>query len=107
MKPIYGDKPETIIGYKTAKFDMAQIEAVEIHDYGDSRGSIPSIGIRFVGPTEEWQTVGKKPKKADLAKDPVMKDDNAISVSAKDSQRILEAFQHLKTLCQGADDDQS
>lgn len=107
VKPVYGDKPKMIIGYKTAKFDMAQIETVEIHDYGDSRGSIPSIGIRFTGPTAEWQTIGKKPKKADLSKDPVMKDDNAISVSAKDAQRVLEAFQHLKTLCQSADDDQS
>jgi hypothetical protein len=100
VKPIYGDKPAKIIGYKTAKFDMAQVETIEIHDYGDSRGSIPSVGIRFIGPTAEWQTIGDKPRKADLSKDPVMKEDNAISVSAKDSERVLEAFQHLKALCQ-------
>ena len=107
VKPIYGDKPATIIGHKTAKFDMATVETIEIHDFGDSRGSIPSVGIRFVGPTEEWQTIGPKPKKADLSKDPVIKEDNAISVTAKDSMRVLEAFQHLKALCQSADDDQS
>lgn len=107
VKPVYGDKPQTIIGYKTAKFDMAQIETVEIYDYGDSRGSIPSIGIRFTGPTAEWQTIGKKQKKADLSKEPVMKDDNAISVSAKDAPQVLQAFQRLKTLCQSADDNQS
>lgn len=107
VKPIYGDKPATIISYKTAKFDMTQVETVGIHDYGDGRGSIPSVGIRFTVPTAEWQTIGKKPKKADLAKDPVMTDDNAISVSAKDSQQILEAFQQLKTHCQSANDDQS
>ena len=107
VKPIYGDKPATIIGHKTAKFDMANIETVEIHDFGDSRGSIPSIGIRFIGPTAEWQTIGPKPKKADLSKDPVIKKDNAISVSAKDSNQVLEAFQHLQTLCQAPDEDQS
>lgn len=107
VKPVYGDKPAIIIGHKTAKFDMANVETVEIHDFGDSRGSIPSVGIRFVGPTEEWQTIGPKPKKADLSKDPVIKEGNAISVSAKDSKQVLEAFQQLKALCQAADDDQS
>ena len=107
VKPIYGDKPATIIGYKMAKFDLTQITAIEIHDYGDSRGSIPSVGIRLVGPTAEWQKIDKKPGKADLSKDPVMKQENAISVAAKDSERILEAFQHLKSLCQTVDDDQS
>ena len=107
VKPIYGDKPETIIGHKTARFDMTTIESVEIHDFGDSRGSIPSVGIRFIGPTAEWQTIGPKPKKADLSKDPVIKGENAISVSAKDSKQVLEAFQHVQALCQTADDDQS
>jgi hypothetical protein len=106
VKPVYGDKPATIIGHKTAKFDMANIETIEIHDFGDSRGSIPSVGIRFVVPTAEWQTIGRKPKKADLSKDPVIKEDNAISVSAKDSKRVLEAFQHVQALCQTADDEQ-
>ena len=107
MKPIYGDKPATITGHKTAKFDMADIESVEIYDFGDSRGSIPSVGIRFIGPTAEWQTVGPKPKKSDLSKEPTIKEDNAISVSAKDSERVLEAFQHLKALCQTSGDEQS
>jgi len=105
VKPIYGDKPEQMVGYKTATFDMAQIETVEIHDYDDSRGSIPSIGIRFVGPTKEWRTKGDKQKKSDLKKDPILAQENAISVSAKDANRILEAFQHLQELCQSADDD--
>jgi len=65
------------------------------------------VGIRLVGPTAEWQKIDKKPGKADLSKDPVMKQENAISVAAKDSERILEAFQHLKSLCQTVDDDQS
>ena len=107
VKPIYGDKPATITGHKTAKFDMTTIESVEIYDFGDSRGSIPSVGIRFIGPTAEWQTVGPKPKKSDLAKEPTIKEDNAISVSAKDSKRVLEAFQHLQALCQAAGDDRS
>ena len=107
VKPVYGDKPATIIGHKTARFDMANIETVEIYDFGDSRGSIPSVGIRFVGPTAEWQTIGPKPKKSDLSKDPVIKEDNAISVSAKDSKRILEAFQYLQALCRTSDTDGS
>ena len=107
VKPIHGDKPETIIGYKIAKFDMAKVEAIEIHDYGDSRGSIPSVGIRFIGPTEEWQKIGRKAKKIDVSKEPALKNENAISVLAKDSQRILSAFQHVQALCQAADGDQS
>jgi hypothetical protein len=102
-KTIIGDKPAIIIGYKTARFDMTQIDTVETHDYGDSRGSIPSIGIRFVGPTQEWHTVGDKPRKADLKKDPVIEQENAISVLAKDSERLLGAFQHLRELCRPAD----
>lgn len=105
-KTIYGDKPQTIIGYKTARFDMARISTIETYDYGDSRGSIPSIGIRIVGPTEEWRTVGDKPRKADLKKDPILEKENAISVLAKDSDRILEALQHLQALCRTEDDDQ-
>jgi hypothetical protein len=101
VKPIYGDKPETIIGHKIAKFDMAQVEAIEIHDYEDSRGSVPSVGIRFVAPTREWQVIGRKAKKKiDLSEDPVLKPENAISVLAKDSQRLLQAFQRLQALCQ-------
>jgi len=107
VKPIIGDKPELIIGYKTATFNMAQIETVETHDYGDSRGSIPSIGIRFVGPTKEWRTKGDKPNKADLKKDPIIEQENAISVFAKDSERILKAFQHIRELCQSTDDESS
>ncbi len=103
VKPIYGDKPATIIGHKTARFDMENIETIEIYDFGDSRGSIPSVGIRFVGPTAEWQTIGPKPKKSDLKKDPVIKVDNTISVSAKDSKRILDAFQYLHALCRTSD----
>ena len=91
-KTIYGDKPQTIIGYKTARFDMARISTIETYDYGDSRGSIPSIGIRIVGPIEEWRTVGDKPRKADLKKDPILEKENAISVLAKDSDRSLAAF---------------
>jgi len=106
-KTIIGDKPAIIIGYKTAKFDMAQVDTIETHDYGDSRGSLPSIGIRFVGPTEEWRTVGDKPRKADLEKDPIIEKENAISVFAKDSDRILKAFQHLKALCQTTDGESS
>jgi hypothetical protein len=41
VKPVYGDKPATIIGHKTAKFDMANIETIEIHDFGDSSGRWP------------------------------------------------------------------
>jgi len=107
VKPIYGDKPKVLVGYKTAKFDMAQIESIEIHDFGDSRGSIPSIGIRFVGPTKEWRTKDREPKKADLRKDPVIEKENAISVFAKDSDRILGAFQHLRALCPTIDDESS
>ena len=107
VKPIYGDKPATIIGHKVAKFDMGQVEAIEIHDYKDSRGSVLSVGIRFMVPTEEWQVIGRKVKKADLSKDPVLKPENAISVLAKDSQRLLSAFQQLQALCQPADSDQS
>lgn len=102
-KTIIGDKPKTIIGYKTARFDMGQINTIETLDYGDSRGSIPSIGIRFVGPTQEWRTVGDKQKKSDLAKDPVVEKENAISVLAKDSERLLKAFRHLQKLCQATD----
>jgi hypothetical protein len=105
VKPIHGDKPATIIGYKMAKFDMAEVEAIEIHDYGDGRGSIPSVGIRFVVPTAEWQSIGRKPEKIDVSKDPILSEDNAISVLAKDSQRILSAFQHLQGLCQVAEGD--
>jgi hypothetical protein len=105
MKPVYGDKPALIVGFKTAKFDMAQINTIETQDYGDSRGSIPSIGIRFVGPTREWHTVDDKPGKAYLKKDPILDKENAISVFAKDSDQILKAFQHLKGLCQTVDDD--
>jgi len=104
VKAIYGDKPAMITGHKTATFNMAQIDTIETHDYGDGRGSIPSIGIRFVGPTQEWRMVGNKPGKAYLKKDPVIEKENAISVLAKDSTHILELFRHLKVLCQTADD---
>lgn len=104
VKPIHGDKPKTIIGFKLAKFDMAQVESVEIYDYEDGRGSIPSVGIRFVVPTAEWPTIGDKPRKSDLDKDPVMKKENAISVIAKDSERVLNAFRQLQALCQAKDD---
>lgn len=107
VKEIIGDKPAIFVGYKTAKFDMAQIDTIETHDYGDSRGSIPSIGIRFVGPTREWRTIGKEPDKADLQKDPIIETDNAISVFARDADRILKAFQHLKELCQTVGDESS
>ncbi len=100
VKAIYGDKPAIITGYKTARFDMAQIDTIEIRDYDDSRGSIPSIGIRFVGPTEEWSTVGNKPDKAYLDKDPVIANENALSVFAKDSAQILKLFRHVKERCQ-------
>jgi len=104
VKAIYGDKPAIITGYKTAKFNMAQIDTIETRDYDDGRGSIPSIGIRFVGPTQEWRTAGKKPDKDYLDKDPVIEEENAISVLAKDSTRILELFLHVKELCQTVDD---
>jgi len=107
VKAIYGDKPATITGYKTAKFNLAQIDILEIRDYDDSRGSIPSIGIRFVGPTQEWSTAGKKPGKAYLDKDPIIKTENAISVLAKDSTRLLGLFQQLKELCPTVDDESS
>jgi len=106
-KTIIGDKPATIIGFKTARFDMAQVDTIETHDYGDGRGSIPSIGIRFVGPTQEWRTVGDKPRKADLKKDPIIEKENAISVFAKDSNRVLKAFQQLQEICRTADDESS
>ncbi|NIO39881.1 MAG: hypothetical protein GTO41_06620 [Burkholderiales bacterium] len=107
VKEIIGDRPAIIVGYKTAKFDMAQIDTIDIHDYGNSRGSIPSIGIRFVGPTKEWRTIGEEPDQADLQKDPIIETDNAISVFAKDAGRILKAFQHLRELCQAVDDKSS
>jgi hypothetical protein len=106
-KPFPGDKPETIIGHKTMKFDLAEVEAIEIHDYDDSRGSMPSLGIRIVGPAEKWQTIGRKPKKKDLSKDPVLTQENAISVLAKDAQQVLKSLQHLQGTCQTADQDQS
>ena len=104
VKMLVGDKPAIFVAYKLAKFHMAQIDTIETRDYGDSRGSIPSIGIRLVGPIQEWQTKDKEPRKADLKKDPVVKKDNAISVLAKDSDRVVEAFQHLQALCEPADD---
>jgi hypothetical protein len=105
VKPIYGDKPKTMLGYKTVRFDMTKVETVEVHDYGDSRGSIPSVGIRFVGPAREWRTNDRAPRKRDLARDPVIKPDHAISVTAKDAHRILKSFQHVQALCQAVDDE--
>ena len=109
----YGPSPctqVTSVKYPTSassksptRLKKARISTIETYDYGDSRGSIPSIGIRFVGPTEEWRTVGDKPRKADLKKDPILEKENAISVLAKDSERILEALQHLQEFCQPVD----
>ena len=107
VKPIHGDKPATITGHKVAKFDLAQVESIEIHDYEDSRGSVPSVGIRFVGPTREWQKTGRKAHKVDLSEDPILKQENAISVLAKDSQRLLDAFQRLQAHCQPGENAQS
>ena len=104
VKPIHGDEPKTITGFKVAKFDMAQVGTVEIYDYEEGRGSIPSVGIRFIVPTAEWPTIGDKPRKSDLDKDPVMKKENAISVAAKDSEQVLDAFRQLQALCQPEDE---
>ncbi len=95
---------ETYTAYKTARFDMAQIESIELHDYGDSRGSFPSIGIRFIGPVIEWHTVVDEPDEKTRAKATIQKEEHAISVFAKDSGRILSAFRHLHKLCRTKND---
>ena len=86
---------------------MSQVESIDTYDYGDSRGSLPSIGIRFNGPAIEWHTVVDEADNETRTKATIESEEHAISVLAKDSERILDAFQHLHKLCRTVNNDPS